>query len=113
MAWEKRGRNGQLWYYYRSKRIAGVVRKEYLGRGAAAEAAAVEDLANRAARIARQIEKCQTALAQEVSCSLISELDFQVESLLRAALVRAGYRRHKRSEWRRRRCVVEKDDATS
>jgi len=50
MAWETR-RNGRQ-YYYRSRRLGHRVVQEYLGAGCVAYAAAAEDEAARAKRIA-------------------------------------------------------------
>jgi hypothetical protein len=90
-------------YFYRSRREGGRVISEYLGAGAVGAAAArreeerrAEDLAerdrDRAAREeARQLEETLHDLAR-VSDELVAE-----------TLTTAGYHRHHRGEWRRRR----------
>ena len=101
MAWETRQRGGR--YYTRSKKVNGRVVREYVGVGPAAELAAASDAQVRAQRQAQQAawrveqERIESAIApREEFCDV-------VETLARASLLLAGYHRHHRGEWRRKR----------
>ena len=90
MSWETRSGRGR--YYTRSRKVAGRVRREYVGSGLLAELAAAEDALHREAR--ERLEALDAPLLA---------LDALTGALYRAALVAAGYRQHKRGEWRKRR----------
>jgi len=97
MGWE-RGR-----YYTRSRREGGRVIREYVGRGPFANVAAHEDQARQQRREAerrtwRQEQEQVRRLEQP-----LEELDSLCALLMWAAFEDAGYRRHDRGEWRRRR----------
>lgn len=101
VAWETRGGSGP--YYTRSVRDGDRVRRQYLGSGPRAEAAARADRLLRDAREANRVA-LQSAFSQ------IAKADAQVKALCdaaeattRAALLVAGYHRHDRGAWRRRR----------
>ena len=100
MAWEQRGDRA---YYYRSVRAGGRVVKEYAGGGLAGVLAAEFEAERREQRdheragIEREREKC-TALEQPTR-----ELDDLADLLMSATLLTAGYHRHDRGAWRRRR----------
>ncbi len=101
MAWEKRQRGGR--YYTRSKKVNGRVIREYVGTRLVGELAATADARARAQRQAQQAawqaeqERIELALAPlEAFCDV-------VETLARASLLLAGYHRHHRGEWRRKR----------
>lgn len=97
MGWDK-GR-----YYIRSHKVNGRVVREYCGSGEAAELAAEMDASNRAdreaERKARRVEKAEL----EALDASVKELDELADLLARASLLAAGYRQHKRGEWRRKR----------
>jgi hypothetical protein len=101
MAWETRARGGR--YYTRSRKVGGRVVREYVGGGPAGDLAAAEDAARReraaAERAALRAERERAAGPE----ALLAELDALAEGLARAALAAAGYRRHHRGEWRKRR----------
>jgi hypothetical protein len=97
MGWDK-GR-----YYTRSRKVNGRVVREYLGAGPIAALAAQLDAAEREKRRLDAL-----ALAQEKG--ELAALDADLKALAeaadlaaRAALLAAGFRRHKRGEWRKRR----------
>jgi len=93
MAWEK-GR-----YYTRSRKVNDRVVREYLGTGEAAEQAARLDASARQQREARR-----AALAELTALDApLDDLAERTELLARAALAAAGYRQHRRGEWRKRR----------
>jgi hypothetical protein len=97
MGWDK-GR-----YYTRSKKINGRVVREYLGAGRVAELAARMD---ELAREKRRLDVLELRSEKGDLDSLESELqamELRSDLLARAALLAAGYRRHNRGEWRKRR----------
>ena len=106
MAWEQRGNRD---YYYRSVRVGGRVVKEYGGGGLMGYLAAESDEDRRDERAARRererVERERWA-ALEAQSDDMTEL---TDALAGVALALAGYRRHARGEWRRRR--VRGDDA--
>ncbi len=90
-------------YYTRSKKVNGRVVREYVGGGLVGELVARIDALERERRqldaAALRAEKAeQAALAADVAAVFD-----RVELVARAALLAAGYRRHKRGEWRKRR----------
>jgi hypothetical protein len=96
MGWE-RG------YYYRVRKVGGRVVREYVGTGRVAEVAAQLDALERARRereaLATRQQKAElTALDAELNA-----LTERADLLARAALLAAGFHRHKRGEWRKRR----------
>ena len=99
--WESRERGGL--YYTRSRKVDGRVVREYVGSGILGELAARTDAEER-----RQRENDAAAWRGERERleKLVSLLDGfceDVETLTRAAMIVAGFRRHKRGEWRKRR----------
>jgi hypothetical protein len=101
MAWEHRERGGS--YYTRSRREDGRIVREYVGGGVLGEIAALEDDCERRRReegVALWKEERQRLEDLMVP---LDELCEAAEVLAHAALVVAGYRRHHRGEWRKRR----------
>ena len=96
VAWEARG-GGR--YYYKVSRDDGRVRRLYLGNGPVAELAARDAELRRAERRARARSQARLEAAEAASQELAELADL----LARAALVAAGYHRHDRGAWRRRR----------
>jgi hypothetical protein len=103
MGWEKRDRGGL--YYTRSKKIGGRVVREYVGGGILGHIAALQD-----AQESRRREE-EAALWNEERDKLealvapVEDLCEVAEILYRAALLTAGFRRHQRGGWRRKRDV--------
>ena len=101
MAWETRQRGGR--YYTRSRKIGGRVVRQYIGTGPTAELIAARDAKARVERTAEsaalRAEQDRLAPAE----ALLAELDALTELLAHGALVAAGYRRHHRGAWRKRR----------
>ncbi|HEY1376399.1 MAG TPA: hypothetical protein VGF55_06370 [Gemmataceae bacterium] len=97
MGWDK-GR-----YYSRSKKVNGQVVREYIGGGRVGELVAQMDALERERRevdaAARQAEKNEL---NDLAATVAAAFD-RAELVARAALLAAGYRRHKRGEWRKRR----------
>jgi hypothetical protein len=99
--WEHRDRGGL--YYTRSHKVAGRVVREYVGTGPLAELAAEIDTEERWQREGQRQswrEECECMQALEQP---IEELCEASETLAQATLIAAGYRRHNRGEWRKRR----------
>ena len=101
MAWEERG--GRL-YYYRSRRIpGGRVVKEYVGTGPVAEMAAdVDEEARQHERRQREAERAERESLEAFDREIDAACE-AIDLLARAVLVEAGYRQHKRGEWRLKR----------
>lgn len=101
MGWETRERGGR--YYTRSRKVGGRVVREYVGGGPAGELAAAEDAAARGRR-AEEAAALRTIEERDAAAlDVLAELGALLEGLAAALLVGAGYRRHKRGEWRKRR----------
>jgi hypothetical protein len=99
MAWETRNGNR---YYYRSVRDGEKVRKEYVGTGPLALLAAETDEARRILRELQREQELEELERLREADALVERLFEDVETLIRAVLVAAGYRNHK-GEWRMRR----------
>ena len=97
MGWD-RGR-----YYSRSRKVNGRVVREYVGTGRVAELVAELDALEREQRrlgaLALRLEKAELA-ALDAKVKALAEI---VDLVARAALRAAGYHRHKRGEWRKKR----------
>jgi hypothetical protein len=101
MGWETRGSSGR--YYTRSRRCEGRVVREYVGGGLAGECAATADIGLRVARrVARDARSEELKQIAELDAKVIA-LSEAVETAAKAALLIAGFHRHARGEWRRRR----------
>lgn len=101
MAWETRQRGGR--YYTRSRRVGGRVVREYLGAGPFAEALARGDAEARARRHERRAAERAAHEEDAALVALVDQLSMGTDALMAATLVLAGYHRHHRGEWRRRR----------
>ncbi len=93
MAWDSRG------YFYRSRRVGGRVVREYFGRGPLAEAAA---------HLLAHLKAAREAHARRVGMldgadAVFRELHDRLDRAAAAHLLAAGYYRHDRGPWRRRR----------
>ena len=112
MGWESRGScRGR--YYTRSKRANGRVVREYVGAAGdpLVELVAAADALRRAdRRAAAEALRAEQARWAEAAAPL-KELSCAADVLARAALLIAGYHRHSRCSWRRRRHVHHDDNA--
>jgi hypothetical protein len=101
MAWETRGGSR---YYTRTRRLpGGRFVREYIGVGLLGELAEAEDLEARRIR-----EEARRAWREEVDelrrrDAAVAAFCEETDLLLQAALLAAGYHRHARGAWRRRR----------
>ena len=101
MAWETRARGGR--YYTRWRKVGGRVVREYVGRGLVGERAAREDAMRRAARAAAAEARRRDRLAARALGDLVAGLDALAVALTTTTLTAAGYHRHDRGHWRKRR----------
>jgi hypothetical protein len=93
-------------YYYRSQRVEGRVVCRYAGTGPVAELTARIDALCRTQRRLEE-EKAQEESARwELADAPLLRLERCTDLLVRAALVLAGYHRHHRGPWRKRRGPV-------
>jgi len=93
MARDKRG------YLYRSRRMGSRVVRDYFGRGPWADAAEYL-LAQLSATRTESVQQDRALDAAETAYRLLHET---LERVAAAHLLAAGYYRHDRSPWRRRR----------
>ena len=90
-------------YYYRSVRVDGKPRRQYVGSALIGQLAAQVDAE------ARERREIETAQAKEVRAEAewhdeeLRAVERLADVLARAALVAAGCRQHHRGEWRRKR----------
>ena len=90
-------------YYYRSIREGGRVRSEYVGAGEAASLVALLVASDRdQKKTERQDWKAERDQADAEDRELAEWCD-GVEAVAEAVMILAGYHRHHRGEWRKRR----------
>ena len=100
MPWETRGRRR---YFYFSRWIGGRSCKLYLGKREAAIIAA-DEVADRKARRLSELEAQRADRARLAPLDrMMTLLDAGCTALLAAELTLAGYHRHDRGPWRRKR----------
>ncbi len=97
--WERRERGGL--YYTRSRKVNGKVVREYVGGGALGTIAALEDEYERCRREEETAFWKEERARLEELAALVDEFCADIETITRAALLAAGFRRHKRGEWRK------------
>lgn len=104
MAFETR-RPGGTGYFYLSRRdsTTGKVVKQYLGRGAKAEAAAKALATRRKQRTDERLAVERTRAELRAADGMMTELEAAVVALMEATLYAAGFHRANYSRWRRRR----------
>ena len=101
MGWEKRDRGGP--YYTRSRKVGGRVVREYVGGGTLGHLAALRDAQERQRREEEAALWKEEREGLEALVAPVEQLCEATEILYRATLVAAGFRRHQRGEWRRKR----------
>jgi hypothetical protein len=97
MGWDRRG------YYYRASKVNGRVVREYIGAGEVAALVAQMDEIDRERKALAWAAERATQKEMRALDKPLSELIDLTDSLARAALLAAGYHRHKRGEWRKKR----------
>jgi hypothetical protein len=90
-------------YYYRSKRREGRVVSQYLGGESAGNLFYLLDLEDRAERADARLSERDERERLEAEDRDVDEWCENVEAVTRATLEAAGYHRHHRGEWRKRR----------
>src|SRR4051794_26916386 len=90
-------------YYYRSARVNGKPRREYVGSGLIGQLAAQLDAEKQEQREAERAQAAETRLEAEWNDEDLRAVERLAEVLARAALVAVGCHRHHRGEWRRKR----------
>jgi hypothetical protein len=97
MGWE-RGK-----YYTRSRKVNGRVVREYVGGGLIGSLAAQLDASEREQRALSRAEADLRRAEAEALADELLAVDRLAAALASAALVAAGFRKHNRGEWRRKR----------
>jgi len=100
MAWEQRGNQS---YYYRSVRSGTRVVKEYAGAGLMGALAEEFDEEQREKRFHERARHQKERATWDALEQPTRDLDELADLLMSAALTLAGFHRHDRGEWRRRR----------
>src|ERR1700676_197527 len=90
-------------YFYSNEWVNGRSVRRYLGAGPLAELAASQDDLRRVEREAERRARRAEEAPWERAEAALSDLGGLTDLVLRAALAVAGYRRHCRGEWRRKR----------
>lgn len=101
MSWERRARGGR--YYTRTMRVRGRRVREYIGTGPAAQLVASLDELMREYRAEDRRQRRRQREAMDSLDTQVAEMDRLVTQVLRAELEAAGFHRHQRGEWRRKR----------
>ena len=101
MAWETRNGGGR--YYTRSRRVNGRMIREYIGCGSVAELVAQQDELARAQKARERKALNDKKEELERIEELLSRSWKGAWDLARMDLINAGYYRHHRGKWRRRR----------
>ena len=99
--WEKRERGGR--YYTRSHKLNGRITREYVGGGALGHLAAFTDAQERLRREEAAAAWKEEQERMEALAAPVEQLCEHAEVLARATLLAAGFHRHNRGEWRKRR----------
>ena len=95
---------------YRVRKVNGRVVREYIGAGKVAELVARMDALEREQRQLEALERRHEKEQLNTLDAELKTLNDKVDLAARAALLAAGFYRHKRGEWRRRR---DQDDSHS
>lgn len=89
--------------YYRSVRVNGLARNQYIGAGPVAAAIANQIAA---AREARDLDRAQVEMDKAAAQAIdeaIHKVDALAERLVELAMAAAGLYKHNRGNWRKRR----------
>jgi len=100
MGWETRGNQR---YYYHKQRLNGKVVSTYMGRGTAAELADGIGILTTDALDSERWERRQQRDKWKAQDAAEQTAFDTVEAVFQQAMIDAGYHRHKRGEWRKRR----------
>lgn len=100
MGWEQRG--GRR-YFYAAERVGDRVVKRYVGSGRVAELAAELDADTRAGKDADTERDRKEREELDALDNALNDVNELADALTAAALVAAGFHRHHRGPWRKRR----------
>jgi hypothetical protein len=89
-------------HYYRTVRVDGKVKREYLGCGKTARLAAAVGAGNRQRRQKEREELVANQRKWDGACAPLEELIVMTDLLVTASLLAAGYHQHHQGEWRLR-----------
>lgn len=101
MAWENRSGKGR--YYTRSRRVNGLVIREYYGTGAAAELAAAEHAREQLKRIEETKHRLELIRRLTKQCPAMRLADSIADAIVEVSLAKQGYHRYRGSTWRKKR----------
>ena len=90
-------------YYYRSVRVNGKPRRQYVGSGLIGQLAAQMDAVERYRKDAGKAQADQARAVAEATDEDLVAVERLADVLARAALVAAGCHQHHRGQWRRKR----------
>lgn len=90
-------------FYYRSVRVNGQPRRQFVGSGLIGRAAAELDAVERERKAMRKAAADGARDAAEALDDDLLAIDRLTDALARAALVAAGCHQHHRGDWRRKR----------
>ena len=89
-------------YYYRSKRVGGKVKTTYFGAGEPASLMAQIDQFERLERAAERWAEREKREESDAEEKAVADWFDQVQAVADAAMVEAGFHKH-RGQWRRKR----------
>ncbi len=100
MAWERRGKRT---YYYTKERVNGKVVSRYMGGGEVAEAIATLNELDRR----REEPERQERREFEREAKAVAQYCTEVDAIVHETLINAGFHRHNRGEWRKKRAKTD------
>jgi hypothetical protein len=90
-------------YYYQARKVNGRVVREYVGTGRVAELVAKLDELERERRANEKLDRLLKQAELARLDAPLDKLNEMADLVVRAVLVAAGFRQHRRGEWRKRR----------
>jgi hypothetical protein len=101
MAWENRSGKGR--YYTRSRRVNGLVIREYYGTGAAGQLAAAEHARERLKRIEETKHRLELIRRLTKRYSAMRLADSVADAIVEVSLAKLGYHQYRGATWRKKR----------
>lgn len=101
MAWHQK-KNRPAPYYFRNRKVNGIVKSEYFGRGPIAEAAAAFDAQKAKAREEEATKERLLLKLIELSNAEAARIDKISKVWTHAKMVAGGMYQHARGPWRKR-----------
>jgi len=103
MAWETRGGDSSRRYYYTAQKVNGRVEKRYIGSGSLAESIARLEAIDRGQAEEEATARREGEARLDVLDAALAAFCEAVDAQMREVLTGAGYHRHDRGNWRRKR----------